>query len=54
MPALNLKPAHKAVKAYFDELQAVAHLDFFPLVPKLHLGMRMVSKLSLAEDTFPS
>jgi predicted helicase len=29
MPALNLKPAHKAVKAYFDELQAVAHLDFY-------------------------
>jgi hypothetical protein len=28
MPALNLKPAHKAVKAYFDELKAVAHLDF--------------------------
>src|SRR3989339_1060469 len=29
MPALNLKPAHKAVKAYFDELNAVAHLDFY-------------------------
>ena len=29
MSALNLKPAHKAVKAYFDELQAVAHLDFY-------------------------
>ena len=29
MPTLNLKPAHKAVKAYFDELQAVAHLDFY-------------------------
>lgn len=29
MSTLNLKPAHKAVKAYFDELQAVAHLDFY-------------------------
>ena len=29
MPTLNLKPAHKAVKAYFDELKAVAHLDFY-------------------------
>ena len=29
MPALNLKPAHKAVRAYFEELNAVAHLDFY-------------------------
>jgi predicted helicase len=29
MTALQLKTAHKAVKAYFDELQAVAHLDFY-------------------------
>ncbi len=29
MTALQLKPAHKAVKAYFDELNAVAHLDFY-------------------------
>jgi predicted helicase len=29
MSTLNLKPAHKAVKAYFDELNAVAHLDFY-------------------------
>jgi len=29
MPALQLKPAHKAVRAYFDELSAVAHLDFY-------------------------
>ncbi len=29
MSTLNLKPAHKAVQAYFAELQAVAHLDFY-------------------------
>jgi hypothetical protein len=29
MLAIKLKPTHKAVKAYFKELQAVACLDFY-------------------------
>lgn len=29
MASINLKPTHKAVKAYFDEIQAVVHLDFY-------------------------
>jgi len=29
MNALNLKPTHKAVKAYFDEISAMASLDFY-------------------------
>ena len=37
MFSLNLKPAHKAVKAYYDELQNLGQLDF-GLVPKLRLG----------------
>lgn len=29
MSALNLKPAHKAVKDYYEELAALKHLDFY-------------------------
>ncbi len=29
MFSLNLKPAHQAVKAYYDELQTLGHLDFY-------------------------
>ncbi|MDO9533360.1 MAG: type ISP restriction/modification enzyme [Deltaproteobacteria bacterium] len=58
MPALNLKPTHKAVKAYFDELKAVAHLDFYdegavsPAFAELlrHCGHQ--SRLTLVEQ-FP-
>jgi predicted helicase len=58
MPSLNLKPAHKAVKAYFDELNAVAHLDFYdegavsPAFAELlrHCGRQ--SRLTLVEQ-FP-
>jgi predicted helicase len=58
MHALNLKPAHKAVKAYFDELNAVAHLDFYgegavsPAFAELlrHCGRQ--SRLTLVEQ-FP-
>jgi hypothetical protein len=56
MSTLNLKPAHKAVKAYFDELQAVAHLDFYdegavsPAFAELlrHCGRQ--SRLTLVEQ----
>lgn len=29
MLTLNLKPTHKAVKAYYDEISTLAHLDFY-------------------------
>jgi predicted helicase len=56
MPALNLKPAHKAVQAYFDELKTLSHLDFYdegavsPAFAKLlsHCGRQF--RLTLAEQ----
>jgi hypothetical protein len=46
MLTLNLKPAHKAVKAYLDELPLVPK---FPLVPKLHLGTQILPQALLGD-----
>ena len=58
MPTLNLKPAHKAVKAYYDELQALGHLNFYaegavsPAFAALLRHCAKQSRLTLVEQ-FP-